>query len=99
MEKIFALAFLTFTLVFAQDEDTKKAVNEFFGTQDKPKDPFQNLVEVVSEAPGSLGAFEKRGEGSDQGVDMCVPYHQCDGITRMIVIEGSSNGFGIIDIR
>ncbi|KAK9878967.1 hypothetical protein WA026_003786 [Henosepilachna vigintioctopunctata] len=55
--------------------------------------------EVTTKNLGSIGAIEKCGEGSSQGVDLCVPYYQCDSETRTIIETARTDGFGVIDIR
>ncbi|KAL3278692.1 hypothetical protein HHI36_016228 [Cryptolaemus montrouzieri] len=55
--------------------------------------------EVSTENLGGFGAIEKCGQGASRGVDLCVPYYQCDGETKTIIQDGRTNGFGLIDIR
>lgn len=59
-------------------------------------DGFEEVTEKPSEG---YGAIEKCGEGASRGVDLCVPYYQCDSDTRTILQDGRTDGFGVIDIR
>ncbi|KAL1505942.1 hypothetical protein ABEB36_005387 [Hypothenemus hampei] len=88
---------LTLSLTEAQDDNLNRLVSEFF-SENATQDPFQHLEEVTSSKPSGFGAIEKCGQGSDQGVHICVPYYDCDSVTKMVV-HSRSSGFGTIDIR
>lgn len=55
--------------------------------------------EVTKKNDGGFGAITRCGQGSDKGVHLCVQYFQCDGISKTIITTGSTDGYGIIDIR
>ncbi|XP_060525281.1 uncharacterized protein LOC132701417 [Cylas formicarius] len=100
--KIFMIVSLYATaVVFGQndvDSDTKRDVDRLFSSP-RSNDFLPGYEEVTSTSSGSVGALERCGEGSDQGIHACVAYYQCDGITNMIVQDGLTDGFGIINIR
>lgn len=80
------------------DAELEAAIRDIFTT---PSTSFlSDFGEVVTQKPAeSFGAVERCGEGADAGVHACVPYYNCDGTTRTIIQTGSTDGFGIIDIR
>lgn len=84
-------------VVVAQD-DLSQVIGEIYGPSNKTE-RFPNLVEVTTPKLGSIGALEKCGEGSDQGIHVCVPYFQCDPKTNTIKQDGTTDGFGRIDVR
>ncbi|CAG9765248.1 unnamed protein product [Ceutorhynchus assimilis] len=95
MMQILCLTILTLTTVNTQDP-----ITDFFkNSNNQTHDPFVNLVEVTSPKPTGFGSLDKCGEGAGQGINVCVPYHQCDSVTNTIVQDGRSDGFGKIDIR
>lgn len=97
--KVLGLLFALVLVVSSQegDNDTDRAIASLFTT---PKATFlPGYVEVTKKPQEGYGALEKCGEGADQGVHACVPYYNCDGITKTIITTGESDGFGVIDIR
>lgn len=97
--KLLSLLIFTVGIVYGQD-DLEKAISDIYGdSKNVSRNPFENLVEVTSPPPGSITALERCGEGSDEGIHMCVEYFRCDGVTKMIIKEGRTDGFGLIDIR
>ncbi|XP_048516670.1 phenoloxidase-activating factor 2 isoform X1 [Dendroctonus ponderosae] len=89
---------LIVALVGAQPVDDASLIGDLFPTE-KSDDFMKNYVEVTTPKGQSYGALEKCGEGSSEGVNICVPYHLCDGVTKTVIEDGSTNGFGLIDIR
>lgn len=66
-----------------------------------PNSNFWDQYEVVStqRTSGSLSALDRCGEGKNKGVNICVPYYNCDGVTNFIKVDSATDGFGLIDIR
>lgn len=85
-------------LVDTQPVDDAALIGELFPAE-KTDDFMKNYVEVTTPKGQSYGALEKCGEGSSEGVKICIPYHQCDGVTKTVIEDGTTNGFGLIDIR
>lgn len=82
-------------------QQDQKLAEDVFGSAPTIEDPFAKLVEVTSPKPTGLSALEKCGEGSDEGVHICVEYYKCDGITDTVININTTNtdGVGLIDIR
>ncbi|KAL3278691.1 hypothetical protein HHI36_016227 [Cryptolaemus montrouzieri] len=57
------------------------------------------LEEVTQEPLRSYGALPQCGENERQGLDVCVPYYNCDPETRKIIQTGVRDGFNMIGIR
>ncbi|CAH1175582.1 unnamed protein product [Phaedon cochleariae] len=83
------------------DEELRRNVEEIYGNPNSTRNGefLPGFEEVTRPTGGSLGAIERCGEGSDQGVHICVSYYMCDGKTKTVVQTGVTDGFGIIDIR
>lgn len=82
-------------------QQDQKLAEDVFGSAPTFQDPFARLEEVTSPKPTGLSALEKCGEGSDEGVHICVEYFNCDGNTNTVINNNTTNnnGFGLIDIR
>lgn len=82
------------------DDGQREAVDQVFGGGSQNSDIF-GQYEVISEptSGGELSAIDRCGEGRNRGVNICVPYYNCDGATNFVKVESSTDGFGIIDIR
>lgn len=86
--------------VFAQKDELAEDIAAIFGKQDN--DGFLGEYEVIPTSTlGTYQAIDKCGEGMNKGVNLCVPYYNCDPDTRNIITETVENtdGFGLIDIR
>ncbi|XP_044761124.1 phenoloxidase-activating factor 2-like isoform X2 [Coccinella septempunctata] len=68
-----------------------QAVNDIFN------DTFYE--EVTEEALRGYGALHKCGENERQGIDVCVPYYNCDPTTKTVIQTGEFDGFNSINIR
>nr|XP_023026971.1 serine protease 44-like [Leptinotarsa decemlineata] len=92
---------LTISLAFGQavNDTTRRLVDQVFPGRTGNDIAPPGFEEVTTKSGGSLGALQRCGEGSDQGVHICVSYHMCDGKTKTVVQTGVTDGFGIIDIR
>lgn len=92
------LSILLIHCVKSQDTEIKQAISDIF-TSPKPSSFLDGYEEVTKKPNGGFGAITKCGEGEDLNVHKCVPYYMCDGVTKTIITSGSTDGFGIIDIR
>lgn len=55
--------------------------------------------EVTQSTLRDYGALRKCGEQQRQGIDVCVPYYNCDPNTKSIIQTGTFDGLNSIDIR
>lgn len=86
-------------VIFGQN-NIDQAIDSVFGNKNSS---FLRDFEIITKAPlQSLGSIDKCGEGADEGVHRCVPYHDCDPINNIInelEVDLPQNGSGLIDIR
>jgi len=97
MEIFLLFAILLLTVHGNAQNNFEDNLKDIFGSSTRSF--LDDYDEVTKKPLADISAIQKCGEGSDQGVHVCVPYYNCDGQTRTIIQTGKTDGFGLIDIR
>ncbi|KAK9878968.1 hypothetical protein WA026_003787 [Henosepilachna vigintioctopunctata] len=91
LQFLLLVGFLDISLCQNIDVNITNAVNSVFNTS--------YYEEVTQEPLRGYGALQKCGENERSGLDVCVPYYNCDPATNRIITTGVTDGFNMIDIR